>query len=101
LGIPQHTPHLGVHFIAKYNQNDQAKQDEIGRKCGTHEEKRNTYKGLAGKPEGNGSPRRSWEDNNKMNLREVRWGDMYWINLAQDRYHWRALVNVVMNIRVP
>jgi hypothetical protein len=42
-----------------------------------------------------------WEDNIKMDLREVAWGGMDWINLVQDRDRWRALVNAVMNLRVP
>ena len=57
-----------------------------------------------GKSEGRrplGRPRHGWEDNIKMDLREVGWGDMDWINLAQDRDRWRALVNTVMNLRVP
>jgi hypothetical protein len=48
-----------------------------------------------------GRPRRRWEDNIKMDLREVAWGGMDWINLAQDRDRWRVLVNAVMNLRVP
>jgi hypothetical protein len=57
-----------------------------------------------GKPEGRrplGIPRRRWKDNIKMDLREVGWKGMDWINLAQDRDRWRALVNAVMNLRVP
>jgi hypothetical protein len=46
-------------------------------------------------------PRCRWEDNNKMNLQEVGCGDIEWIDLVQDRDSWRALVNVVMNLRVP
>jgi len=42
-----------------------------------------------------------WEDNIKIDLQEVRWGDMGWIDLAQDINRWRALVNVVMNLWVP
>jgi hypothetical protein len=48
-----------------------------------------------------GRPRRRWEDNIKMDLRERRWGGMDWIDLAQDRDQWRALVNTAMNLRVP
>ena len=57
-----------------------------------------------GKPEGKrplGIPRHRWEDNIKMDLRELGCGCMDWIELAQDRDRWRALVNVVMSLRVP
>ena len=62
------------------------------------------YRVLVGKPEGTrplGRPRHRWEDNIKMDLREVGCGDMYWVDLAQDRDRWQALVNVVMNFHVP
>jgi hypothetical protein len=45
--------------------------------------------------------RRRWEDNIRMDLREIGWGGMDWIDLAQDRDQWRVLVNTVMNLRVP
>jgi hypothetical protein len=48
-----------------------------------------------------GRPRRRWEDNIKMDIREVGSGDMDWIELAQDRDRWRVVVNTVMNLRVP
>jgi hypothetical protein len=67
-------------------------------------EKRNAYRILAGKPEGKrplGRPRHRWEDNIRMDLREIGWGGMDWIDLAQDRDQWRALVKTVMNLRVP
>jgi hypothetical protein len=48
-----------------------------------------------------GRPRRSWEDNIKMDIQEVGCGDSDCLDLAQDRYSWRALVNAVMNFRVP
>jgi hypothetical protein len=58
---------------------------------------------LVGKPEGRrplGRPRRRWEDSIKMDLREIGFGDVDWIHLAQDRDRWRTLVNTVMNLRV-
>jgi hypothetical protein len=66
-------------------------------------EKRNAYRILAGKPEGKRPlrrPRDRWEDNITMDLKEIGWGDMDWIDLAQDRDQWRALVDTVMNLRV-
>jgi hypothetical protein len=66
-------------------------------------EKRGAYRILVGRPEGRrplGRSRRRWEDNIKMDLQDVGWG-MDWIELAQDRDRWRALVNAVMNLRVP
>jgi hypothetical protein len=59
---------------------------------------------LVGKPEGKrllGRPRRRWVDNIKMDLREIAWDGMDWIDLAQDRDRWRALVNRLINLRVP
>jgi hypothetical protein len=67
-------------------------------------EKRNTYRLLVGKPDRKrplGRPRRKWVDNIRMDLGEVRWHDVDWINLAQDRNRWRALVNSELNLRVP
>jgi hypothetical protein len=67
-------------------------------------EKRNAYRLLVGKPEGKrplGRPRRRWVDNIRMALGEMGWGDVDWIGLAQDRNRWRALVNSVLNLRVP
>jgi hypothetical protein len=67
-------------------------------------EKRNAYRILVGKPEGKrppGRPRRRWEDNIKMELRGIGWGGTEWIDLAQDRDQWRAIVNTVMNLLVP
>jgi hypothetical protein len=79
--------------------------------------RRGAYRVLVGKPEGKrplGKLRRRWEDNIKMNffykvfmkfikmdLREVRWGGMDWIDLAQDRDRWRALVSAVVNVWFP
>jgi hypothetical protein len=66
-------------------------------------EKRNVYTLLVGKPEGKrqlGRPRCRWVDNIKMDLIEIGWGGVDYIGVAQDRRTWRALVNVVMNLRV-
>jgi hypothetical protein len=66
-------------------------------------EKRNAYRLLVGKPEEKrplGRPRCRWVDNIRMDLGRVGWGDD-WLGLAQDRNKWRALVNSVLNLRVP
>jgi hypothetical protein len=66
--------------------------------------KRNAYTLFVGNPEGKRPverPRRRWVNNIKMNLREIGWDGMDWIDLVQDRDQWRALVNAVMNLRVP
>jgi hypothetical protein len=67
-------------------------------------EGRGVYRVSVGKPEGRrplGRPRRRWEDNITMGLREVGCGCVDWMELAQDRDKWRALVSAVMNLRVP
>jgi hypothetical protein len=67
-------------------------------------EKRNAYRLLVGKPEGKrplGRPRRRWVDNIRMDVGEVGWDDVDWIGLAKDRNRWRAVVNSVLNLRVP
>ena len=67
-------------------------------------EGRGVHRVLIGKPEGKrtlGKPRRRWEDNIKMDLQEVRGGCGDWMELAQHRDRWRALVNTARNLRVP
>jgi hypothetical protein len=67
-------------------------------------EKRNAYRLLVGNPERKrplGRPRRRWVDNIRMDLGEVGWGDVDWVGLAKDMNRWRALVNSVLNLRVP
>jgi hypothetical protein len=67
-------------------------------------EKRNMYRLLIGKPEGKrplGRPRGRWVDNIKMDLLEIGLNVMDWIDSAEDRYRWTALVDSVMNLRVP
>jgi hypothetical protein len=67
-------------------------------------EKMNAYRILVGNPEGKrplGRPRRRWVNNIKMDIREIGWDGMDLIDLARDMDQWRALVNAVMNLRVP
>ena len=67
-------------------------------------EGRGVHRVLVGKPEGKRPlrrPRRRWEDNIKMDVQEVECGSMDWIELAQDRDRWQALVNAIINLRVP
>jgi hypothetical protein len=76
----------------------------MGGPCRTNGEKKNLYRLLVGKPEGKrslGRPRRRWVDNIRMDLGEVGCDNVDWTGLAQDRNRWRALVNSVLNLRVP
>jgi hypothetical protein len=76
----------------------------MGRACSTNGEKRNAYRILEAEPEGKrplGRPRRMWEDIIKMDLREIVWCGMDWVDLARDGDQWTALVNTVVNLRVP
>jgi hypothetical protein len=80
------------------------KEDEMAGHVARMGARRNAYRILVGKPEGKrplGRPRRRWVDNIKRDLIEIGWDGMDWIDMAQDRDHWRALVNTVMNLRVP
>jgi hypothetical protein len=75
----------------------------MSRACSTNGAKRNAYRILNRNPEGKrsvGRPRLRWVDNIKMELTEIGWGGMDWIDVAQDREEWRALVNTVMELRV-
>jgi len=76
----------------------------MGGACGTYGGGERVYRVLVGKPERKrslGRPRIRWEDNIKMELHEVGGGCGDWIELAQDRDSWRALVSTVMDLRVP
>jgi hypothetical protein len=76
----------------------------MGRACSTNGRKRNAYRILVGKPEGKrplGRQKRRWVDNVKMDLREIGCNGVDLIDLAKEREQWRALVNTVMNLRVP
>jgi hypothetical protein len=83
---------------------DQIKEEEMGRSCSTHGRDEECIKYLVEKLEGNrprGRPRWRWEDNIRMDHREIRWEGVYWMHLAQDMYPWQALVNTVTNLWVP
>jgi hypothetical protein len=76
----------------------------MGKACSAKEEQKNAYRTLVGKPESKrplGRPRRRWVDSIKIDFREISWGGMDWINLAESRDQWRALVNMVMKPQVP
>jgi hypothetical protein len=84
----------------------EVKQEVAAKKLGLRHviNSRKKFRLLVGKPEGKRPlrrPRRRWTDNVKMDLLEVGVSVVDWIGLAQDRYRWRALVNSVMNLRVP
>jgi hypothetical protein len=82
-----------------YNYNDKVKENEMGRACSMNEGRR-----LVGKPEQKrplGTPRHRWVNNIKMDVRERGWDGMDWIDVAQDKDQWRALVNMVMNLQPP
>ena len=76
----------------------------MGGACSAFGERRGVYRVLVGKPQGKrilGRHRRRWENNIKMDLQEVECGGMDWLELAEDRKRWLALVNAVMNFWVP
>jgi hypothetical protein len=80
------------------------KKNEMGGTCGTYGGEERCIQGWVGKPEVErplGRPGCSWEDNIKIDLKEIGWQCVDWIDLAQDRDKWRALMNAVMHLRVP
>jgi hypothetical protein len=84
---------------------DKIEKNEMCGTCSAYRgEERRVQDFFGGKPELKrllGRPKRRWEDNIKMDLKKVGCGDMYWIELAQDRVRWLALVSAIMNLRVP
>jgi hypothetical protein len=76
----------------------------MGRACSVNGDNRNAYRIVVGKAEGKrplGRPKCKWVDNIQIDLREIGLGGVDWIDLAQDRNHWRTLVNTIMNLQVP
>jgi hypothetical protein len=95
-------------YLSKYSpsiiRTIKSRRMTLGGECSTNGEKRNAYRLLEGKPEGQrplGRQRRKWLNNIRMDLVEVGWGDVDWIGLAKDRNRWRVLVNSVLNLRIP
>jgi hypothetical protein len=88
----------------KYNYSDQVKEDAMGKACNTNW-RRGMHIGYSWESQKERDqaqiPRRRWVGNIKMDLRERGWVGMDWVVLAEDRDQWRALVNTVMNLRVP
>ena len=95
-------PRMASVLLTQYCSRDKIQKNEVGGACSTYWVWRGVYRILVGKPEGKrllGRPRRRWEDNIKIDHQEVGCGGMDWIELAQDRDRWRALVTAVMNLR--
>jgi hypothetical protein len=94
----------GKHLVCCPRLLNQFKDVEKCGHAGRIWEKQHAYRILVGKPDGKrplGRLRRSWVDKYKMDLKEIGLSGIDWIDLAQDRYNWRVLVNTVMNFRVP
>jgi hypothetical protein len=80
------------------------KEDEMARACRMYGREEKTVKDSVRQPDRKGplvSPRRSWEDNIEMDMKEIGLKRVNWIHLAQDKDYWRALVNTIMNLRAP
>jgi hypothetical protein len=91
-------------ILNKYYSGDQIKKNQRGGACSTYGDTRGAYRVLVGRPEGKrplGRPRRGLDYNIKIDLHEVGWGGLDWIDLAQDRDRRRALVNAAKKFQVP
>jgi len=91
-------------MLTKYCSGGQIEKNEMDPACSVYGVRRGVYRVLVGKPEGKRPLRRlrrRWEDNIKMDHKEVGCAVIDWNELALDRDRWRALVNAVMNLRVP
>ena len=93
---------LGSVLLTKYYSGDHINNNMMGGACGTYGGKGHTrFQGRQPREGEHFKDRRRWENNIRMDLQEVGWRGMDWIDLAQDRDRWRALVNAVMNLLVP
>ena len=96
--------YIYIYILTQYCAGGKIETNEMGRACSAYGEDRGVQRVLVGKPDGKrplGRPRRRWEDNIKLDLQEVGGGRGDWMELAQDRDRWRALVGTVRDFRVP
>ena len=98
-------PYNFQHYSPVYFSSDPIKKNEMGGACGTYGGEERCVQGFGGETRGKkrqfGSLRHRWEDNIKMDLYDVEWGGMDWIELAKDRNMWLAFWNAVMNLQIP
>jgi hypothetical protein len=91
-------------MLTQYFSGDKTEKNEVGGARSAEGEEKGVYRVLVGNPEGKrplGRPRRRWDSDIRIDLQEVGCGGMDWIGLAEDKGRWWAIVNAVMNFRIP